>query len=194
MDYFKNKAAEDQIIQGLDFSHGSLTSYSFINCTFQNCNFTECLLWNAKFISCSFKACNLSLLKLDGCRLQEVYFEECKIIGAEFFKCENKFFSIKAKNSFLHYCNFSNLNMKKTSFLGSTLKECFFTETCLTEADFQNTDLLGTIFQNSDLFKANFCAAKNYEIDLRANKVKKAKFSFPEATRLLHAFEIEIIP
>lgn len=40
---------------------------------------------------------------------------------------------------------------------------------------------------------ANFCGSKNYEIDVRANKVKKAQFSFPEAIRLLHGIEIEII-
>ena len=130
---------------------------------------------------------------MDGCRLQDVYFEDCKIVGVEFFKCERRFFSIKAKSSFLQYCNFADLNMKHASFHGCKLKECFFTDTSLIEADFTDTDLQGTIFHNSDLSKADFCGSKNYEIDLRANKVKKAKFSFPEAIGLLRGFEIEIV-
>ena len=104
-----------------------------------------------------------------------------------------EFFFNKNKEKFLHYCNFSNLNLKKAAFLDSTLKECHFTEACLIEADFHNTDLSGSIFHSTDLFKADFSGAKNYEIDLRVNKVKKAKFSFPEALQLLLGFEIEIV-
>lgn len=129
---------------------------------------------------------------MDGCRLQDAYFEDCKIVGAEFFKCEKRFFSIKAKGSFLQYCNFADLNMKQASFHGCKLKECYFTDTNLIEADYRDTDLSGTIFHNSDLSKADFCGSKNYEIDVRANKVKKAKFSFPEAIGLLRGFEVEI--
>ncbi len=191
MDSFK-QTQEDQTIQGQDFSQKSLAEYAFTNCLFQNCNFTECLFHNARFVSCSFKACNLSLLKMEGCRLQDVYFEGCKIMGVEFFKCEKKFFSIKAKHSCLHYCNFADLNMKHASFQECKVKECFFIDTSLIEADFTNTDLQGTTFHNSDLSKADFCGSTNYEIDLRTNKVKKAKFSFPEAIGLLRGFEIEI--
>jgi fluoroquinolone resistance protein len=184
--------AEDQLIEGSDFSGTSLADHAYINCTFHNCNFTECILWNTKFTSCTFKACNLSLLKLEGCRLQEVQFIDCKIVGAEFFKCEKRFFSIQAIHSSLHYCNFSGLTMKHTSFQESRLTECQFIDTNLTEANFTMSDLPGTLFHNSDLTKANFCGAKNYEIDVRNNKIKKAKFSFPEAIGLLHGFDIDI--
>lgn len=193
MTFFKNNGAEDLTTQGRDFSGTSLAEHSFNHCIFQNCNFTECVLWNAKFVGCTFKACNLSLIKTDGCKLQDAYFEDCKIVGVEFFKCEKRFFSIKVKNSFLQYCNFADLNMKHTSFQASRLKECYFTNTCLIEADFKDTDLSGTLFHNSDLTKADFCGSKNYEIDVRANKVKKAKFSFPEAMGLLRGFEIEVV-
>lgn len=127
-----------------------------------------------------------------GCRLQEVCFKECKIVGADFFKCEKNFFSIKATDSFLQYCNFSNLSLKQASFENSALKECHFTDTILTEANFKDSDLSGTVFHNSNLCKANFQGARNYDIDLTANKVKKAKFSLPEALSLLKAFDIEI--
>ncbi|MBS0628003.1 MAG: pentapeptide repeat-containing protein, partial [Verrucomicrobia bacterium] len=138
-----NKISEDQIFQGRDFSCTDLSDHLFTNCTFQKCNFTECLLRNAKFVSCTFKACNLNSLKIEGCRLQDVLFEECKMTGIQFYTCEKNFFSIKAKNSFLQYCNFSHLNLKKTSFYGSKLKECYFSETILIEVDFKDTDLLG---------------------------------------------------
>jgi uncharacterized protein YjbI with pentapeptide repeats len=83
--------------------------------------------------------------------------------------------------------------MRQAAFPGCKLKECYFNDTCLIEADFRETDLLGTLFHNSDLSKADFSGSKNYQIDVRTNKVKKAKFSFPEAIGLLQGFEIEII-
>lgn len=83
--------------------------------------------------------------------------------------------------------------MKNTSFKGSKLRECYFNDTQLMDANFEDTDLTGTLFHNADLTKANFENAKNYSIDVRTNKVKKAKFSLPEALGLLHGFDIEII-
>ncbi|MBS0627616.1 MAG: pentapeptide repeat-containing protein, partial [Verrucomicrobia bacterium] len=62
----------------------------------------------------------------------------------------------------------------------------------LIEVDFKDTDLLGTIFHNSDLSKADFSGSENYEIDVRLNKVKKARFSLPEALGLLRGFDIEV--
>jgi uncharacterized protein YjbI with pentapeptide repeats len=129
---------------------------------------------------------------MEGCRWQESTFIECKLVGAEFFKCESKFFTIQVKQCFLQFCNFSGLPLKKTSFNGSKIIECYFTQVNLTECDFRDTDLSGSVFHESELSKADFRGARNYDIDVRNNKVKKAKFSFPEAIALLRNFEIEI--
>jgi fluoroquinolone resistance protein len=117
----------------------------------------------------------------------------CKIAGAEFFKCEKTFFSANFKNSLLQYCNFSDLNMKNSSFKGSKLKDSHFTNTILKGADFSDVDLSGTVFHNCDLCNADFSSAVQYDIDPRTNKIKKAKFSLPEAAGLLRAFDITIV-
>lgn len=85
------------------------------------------------------------------------------------------------------------MNMKNTIFVGCKIHHGTFIETCLTEADFSNTDLQGTRFHTCDLRKANFSHAKNYRIDLQVNKIKKAKFSFPECINLLSIFDLEIL-
>jgi len=175
-----------------DFSGKKLAAKSFTNCCFENCNFTESIWRNIHFASCTFTRCNLSLVKLEGSRLHDVVFVDCKIVGAEFFKCDKVFFSIEAKGSFFQYCNFSDRNMKSTSFGGSKCKECHFTNTNLVQADFQGVDLLGTVFHGCDLSKADFRTATNYIIDPRNNRVAKAKFSFPEVVRLLDGFEIVV--
>jgi len=130
---------------------------------------------------------------MDGCRIQDIQFIECKILGAEFFKCEKTFFSADFTNCLIQYCNFSNLNMKEGSFIKSQLKNCHFTETLLIGADFTEVDLSGTIFHNCDLSKADFSTAMGYDINPQSNKIKKAKFSLPEAIGLLRGFDITIV-
>jgi len=63
----------------------------------------------------------------------------------------------------------------------------------LIDANFDEVDLTGTIFHNSDLSKADFSNASNYDIDPKTNKIKKAKFSLPEALQLLRGFDITIV-
>ncbi|MEI8125904.1 MAG: pentapeptide repeat-containing protein, partial [Parachlamydiaceae bacterium] len=171
----------------------SLQNHVYSYCTFDSCDFSEALLHEAKFCFCTFVNCNLSLLKLDGCRFQEVQFTECKIVGTEFFKCEKQFFSVTFKNCSLQYCNFSDLDMSKTAFTGSKLRENYFTNTLLKSACFDDVDLSGTLFHNCDFTQADFSRANHYSIDPQANKIKKAKFSFPEVVGLLNGFEITIV-
>lgn len=134
----------------------------------------------------------MSLVKVEGCHFQNAQFLHCKFVGVEFFKCAKTFFSVQFQNSSLLYCNFSDLNLKGTLFDASKLTECYFTNTCLIDANFKDADLSGTVFHNSDLSKADFSSAINYDIDPRTNKLKKAKFSLPEATALLRGFDIII--
>lgn len=181
---------EGQAIKSADFSKKSLEDRAFTSCSFTSCDFSESILRNAKFSGCIFINCNLSLPKLDGCRFQDARFTECKIVGTEFFKCEKTLFSVSLNKCLLLYCNFSELNMKNTSFNGSTLKENHFTNTSLIGADFTDADLSGTLFHNCDLSKADFSSATRYDIDPLTNKIKKAKFSLPEAVGLLRGFDI----
>ena len=83
--------------------------------------------------------------------------------------------------------------MKNSSFKGSKLKDSHFTNTILKGADFSDVDLSGTVFHNCDLCNGDFSTAVQYDIDPRTNKIKKAKFSFPEAVGLLRAFDITIV-
>lgn len=145
---------------------------------------------NAKFCEVVFVGCNVSRAKVEGCRLHGVQFEECKLEGIEFFKLDKMFFSVSFKSCLLRYCNFSDLNMKNTTFCKSKLMENHFTHTCLTGADFTDVDLAGTHFHHCDLSRANFATATQYGIDPQTNTIKEARFSLPEAMSLLKGFEI----
>lgn len=184
---------EEKTFKSENFSKKSLEGRIFQACSFINCDFTDSILRNAKFCGCVLKNSNLSLPKLDGCRLQDVQFIDCKIVGADFFKCEKTFYSPSFKNCLIQYCNFSDLNMKSISFKECKIHEAHFNNTSLCGADFTNTDLSGTIFHNCDLSKADFSTAVNYSLDPQTNKIKKAKFSLPEALGLLRGFDIIIV-
>lgn len=187
------ESLEGQVFKSENFSKKSLENKAYSNCTFHSCDFSETNLRNTRFSTCIFKNCNLSLMKLEGCRFQDAQFIECKIVGAEFFRCNKTLFSATFKGSLLQYCNFSDLQMKNTSFKGSKLVENHFTNTILTGADFSEVDLSGTTFHNCDLSKANFSSATRYHIDPRTNKIKQARFSLPDAVGLLSGFDITLV-
>lgn len=183
----------EKIIKSESFSKKSLEGEDFQGCSFIGCDITESNLRNTKFCACTFTNCNLSIPKLEGCRFQDVKFIECKIVGADFFKCEKTFFSPSFKKCFLHYCNFSDLNMKNISIKDCKIHEVHFSHTLLNGAIFENTDLSGTIFHQCDLSQADFSTSSRYNIDPQTNKIKKAKFSLPEAIGLLQGFDILIV-
>ncbi len=60
-----------------------------------------------------------------------VFFEKCKIVGSEFYKCDKKFFCIHFKKTILMGCNFSDLKMKVTEFIGCKVNDCYFKGTLL---------------------------------------------------------------
>ncbi len=186
-----NTSYEDETFKSLNAKEINLKKSIFNHVVFEQCNFTESDWQGAELCDCQFKNCNLSLINLTGSKLQDTTFEECKIVGVDFYKCE-KFIHIKFIKSILQTCNFTDLKLKKISFKGSRIKEVYFANTELVETDFTDTDLAGTIFHRCDLTKSDFRNAKNYIIDLQANNLKKAKFSFPEAINLLKCLDIEI--
>lgn len=187
---FDAATIEDEIFKSLDFSEKSLRSH-FLNVTFNSCNFTKSDWQKAEFRSCRFKNCNLSLVNLQGSRLQEIHYDVCKMVGLDFYKCA-KCEHPKFTHCIMQTCNFSELKLKKTSFIGSNLRDVHFTNTDLSESDFRDCELLGTLFHQCNLSKADFRNAKNYSIDVLTNAVKKAKFSFPEAINLLKSFDIAL--
>ena len=157
----------------------------FRNCIFEGCDFSKAQLSSCKFIDCTWIRCNLSLVKWDGSRLQGVHFDECKIVGAIFAKCDPLFFSVSFKKCLLETCHFSDLDLKGTSFVGSTIRETHFSHVKLISANFQDCDFKGGLFHHADLTGANFIHASNFSINPLTNTLKNARFSKEEALSLL---------
>ena len=89
-------------------------------------------------------------------------------------------------------CHFSGLNLKQTPFVRCLIRESRFVESVLTEANFEHVEFERTVFHHCELGGANFLQAQGYSIDPTANRLKGARFSFPEVLGLLQGFEIKI--
>ena len=124
--------------------------------------------------------------------MQDVIFSECKLIGIDFSICDPLLLSMEFDNCSIQSSNFSQMDLQHTKFHNSIVKECRFIETNLTSASFMGCDLTGTIFNNTVLNEADFTEAFNYQINPMTNKLKKAKFTLPNAIALLEMLDIKI--
>ena len=183
---------ENKNFKEKDFSKYDFSNQSYLDSFFENCDFSNSNFSNAKFINCRFFRSNFSLVILSRTRLQNCFFEESKLIGIHFFKCDKFLLSINFKKCLIDICNFSDIDLKKSSFFESTLRRCDFKNSILIETDFRKTDLSSTSFHHSNLSKANFLDAINYSIDPLTNKLEKAEFSKPEVYSLLNFLDIII--
>ncbi len=181
---------ETQEFTQKNFSLHIFEGDSYVDCTFKGCQFNEADLGGAAFSNCRFENCNLSLVKVAACRFHQITFLETKFVGVQFYTCEKKFFTLNAIGCILDNCNFSDLKMKRARFDRSKIKECYYLRSDLTEASFAEADLAGTIFHECNLARADFRGAINYNVDPKANQIKKAKFTMPEAMALLSHFDI----
>lgn len=190
---FENQEHLDEEFVGIVKDSLVVNGVGFERCVFRNCSFSQSSFVGCNFTDCQFYGCDLSLLKLDNSIVSGVAFCDCKLVGIKWYKTSSVFgFRADFKECILDYGNFSEMNLKKLSFEKCQCREVYFNQCDLTLASFCQADLLGTSFTNCNLEKSNFQKAMNYNIDFSLNKVKKAKFSLPEATNLLKQFDIVV--
>lgn len=92
----------------------------------------------------------------------------------------------------MDYCVFQELKLPNSIFEKCFLRDTDFYGSDLRKARFTESDLSSCFFSRCNLEESDFRKATGYSLDLNANKVRKAKFSLPEALELLRHFEIEV--
>lgn len=60
-------------------------------------------------------------------------------------------------------------------------------------ASFTDTDFSNSLFNKTSLIGADFSEATNFDINIRNNQIKKAKFCRYEALRLLDCLGVELV-
>lgn len=188
--YYENETIEDVSI-GDVFIKGR----KYVDCKFKNCKFMGTQLDLVSFTSCSFVKCDILSIQTENSEIKNCSFKECNLIGVN-WKSLSETRSLrpfsKFTDNFLKYNSFMMMNLNKIDFSNNEMIECHFDDCQLKASDFRNVKFDKTVFTFNNLEKANFKNAVGYHIDITNNKIKGAKFSYPEVFGLLEALQIEV--
>ena len=193
---FDQDEYHDQHFERLHLPSEEIVGKVFYDCTFDTCNFAESQILDCRFFDCVFENCDMSLIKVGGTTFVSTRFQGSKVIGVNWIDANWRSIAphkIDFFKSDVSYSLFGQLKLQGIHFEGCKAHDADFTETDLTEAHCRDTDFAQTNFHQTNLTNADFVGATNYNISLINNTVKGAKFSLPEALKLLTHFEIEIV-
>ncbi|WP_315066564.1 pentapeptide repeat-containing protein [uncultured Clostridium sp.] len=191
MDCFENEKIKD-----LKLRNEVISDKEYIDCEFYNCNFID-----VDFNNCLFKDCKFHNCTMNGIRFKFSVMKNAILDGSDFISINwntLKGDSIGAepintvRECFFKYNNFILMKLNKVKFSSSKFQESLFENCDLIEADFKDTRFESTQFIQCNMEKADFRGAHGYVIDIQSNKLKKAKFSFPEVINLLNSIDIVI--
>jgi fluoroquinolone resistance protein len=185
----------DAKFAGVDLTSAKLAEAEFDSCVFESCTFNEATLSHCRFTKCRFSKCDMSLFRPENCRFDEVVFIDSKLVGVDWTlsgstNADRLLFGVTFERCVLDYGVFKGMPLKMLAKCAA--QEADFTEAILADGDCRETDFAGATFMRCDLRGANFVGARNYTIDVTQNKVRKARFSWPEAQSLVTVFGVVI--
>ena len=187
-----NDTHEDYEFASVDFSSINLVEHSFQNCLFTSCRFRETEMQSANFRFCVFKESEFVLTKVHNVTLNDASFESCRIMGINFSEFNNFGFFPAFKNCVIDNSIFNGICLRKGKIFTCKLVDCDFSACDFSEADFTNTVFKHVTISQCNLEKADFRYCQGYRINPDTNRVRKAKFSLPEAQSFLSFLDIII--
>lgn len=189
---FKNEAEFfEKKFEELDLRNIVIENNKFENCTFTRNNMNGSSFKNCWFSDCIFEQSDLSNVQFASSDLRSITFKECKLVGVSWIVTKSLMHT-NWQDCILSYGNFSGLDLRKSIMKGCKAHEIDLAETNLNDAILCGTDFAAARFANTNLTKADLRQAINYAIRPDSNKIKKARFSLPEATSLLYGLDIDI--
>lgn len=182
--YYENRSFSGMVCRATE-----IREIEFFQCRFEGCQFVESVFQECRFEQCTFERCDLSVMKPLESRFTGVRFLKTKMLGVDWTLATMPA-TLAFRGCSVNHSTFQRLALPKLELAECIARDVDFTGANLTKADFTRTDLLGSRFAETNLSGADFSHATNYAIDPTANRVKKAKFTLPEATSLLSTFGI----
>jgi fluoroquinolone resistance protein len=186
---FTDESYEDRQFTSLACQDTELKDIEFFQCRFDGCRFLRTTFRQCRFEQCVFEKCDVSLLKVPESSFIGVRFLNSKMLGIDWTQAAVPL-TLAFQGSNVSHSMFMRLSLQRMEMVECIAREVDFTGTNLTRANLAKTDFLGSRFADTNLSYADFSKAVNYAIDPRANRLKKAVFSMPEAVSLLSAFDI----
>ncbi len=182
----------DQEYDHIDFSDQSPLRSEFECCVFRGCNFAEADLSSCRFIDCEFIECDLSNARITEAVFRDLQFKECKVLGVTFERCKPLGFAISFHKCQLNHSTFFEMKLSHCSFTHCQLHSVDFGQAEMQGVTMTNCDLRETIFEGTNLQKADLTHSVNFIIDPELNRLKGAKFSLSQVTRLLDKYGLSI--
>lgn len=174
----------------------TLRDAEFNDCTFQNCRWNGLRVENCAFLGCTFDGCALSGVVFSFCQMSDAWLLNCGFRGMSWGGLQGRSAIVqpfgKLKNCDFRYNEFGGMTLTGFDFSACSFTECTFDSCKLTGADFRGVRLGQTQFSRCDLQKADFREAEGYAIDPAQNRLKGARFSFPDVVALLHSSGVVI--
>lgn len=190
------KYFENETFHGLSLSEGQAEGFTFVDCAFTGCTFENCRVAHCVFTECRFTGCHISGPKFENSQAKFLTLENCTLTGVNwglllpsggFGQPLEKLDACRMKYSF-----FTEMDLRKFSFAGSSFQGCMFAGCNLAEGSLQGCDLSETEFFRCDLTGADFRGAVGYKVDVPSCTLKSASFSLPEAANLLYSLGIRL--
>ena len=175
-----------------DFTQIPLELSEYESCHFINCQLTQADISGARFINTVFNDCDLSNAKIHNTAFQDAVFKNCKMLGLRFDTCNDFNFSAVFEQCILSHSTFIEMKLSKSSFSHCQLIDIDFSDAYMRSSSMSHCDLMNAVFDQTNLEKTDLREAINYAINPNNNHIKGAKFSMPEAIRLLDHYQIEI--
>ena len=193
----KNIMIESKVFREKNFESEIFSKYRLYDCEFINCSFKDCTLEDVELSNCYFKACDLISLEFKNSIVRNIVIEESNLIGTNWSHLVNTNAGYsnpidKLTASFLKYNSFFEMTLKNTDLSSNTYQDCIFSDSNLSMSSFKGSQFNETQFIACDLSCVDFRDARGYMIDMNTNRIKKAKFSYPEVQNLLNFLDIEI--
>lgn len=179
----------DAEFKELDAKGLELTDAEFDACVFKDCSFAGATLRRVRLTDCRFEGCDLTAAKLTGTRLRGAAFKDCRAGGAN-WAAATALDDLTFTHCLLDHGAFAGAKLPRLRLDDCRLREADFSESDLRSAVIAACDLKGARFFGADLSGADLRGSYSYEIDAFRTKIKKARFSLPEAVSLLQGLDI----
>ncbi len=184
----------DEIYENLEFNGEDLTEITFEDCIFRDSSFQQADFSNSRFINCTFERCNISLIRVKNTQFNGLRILDSKASGINWTEAplnsRGIFSPPEFSSSILQGSVFQGLNLEDIVIKNCKVTDVDFSSAILKGADLKETDFERAHFNNTDLSTADLRGAVNYSIDMEYNRIKKARFSLPEAVSLLKHIDI----
>lgn len=191
MTVYENRRFEDLYLE-LE----TLEDIELYGCTFVNCTFMDMTVYNCKISECTFIRCNIVSPKCRFTTIRLASLEDSTVRNVDWSGFSGSGFIneplYRISRCLLQYNRFGSMQLRKFRFSSNELKDCIFSDCNLTDSIFKDSDLTNTEYVRCDLTRADFRDSFGYRINVNSNNVKGAKFSAPEALRLLDCFGIMV--